>query len=181
MPKLNLTLRAIDRLPAPDPSGKQILHWDTDLKGLAVLCSGTTNAKSYIVQRTLPDGRNRRLTIGAVNEISLDKAKLLAGDILQELRHGRDPKKKIDNPTLKSTLEAYLLALGAMAESAIAGHRRRYGGGASPRYRRSRGISLDRLQMLQGHGMGAIQDDPREATESQRHDPRPARRKDALR
>jgi len=110
MPKLNLTLRAIDKLPAPDPSGKQILHWDTDLKGFAVLCSGTTNAKSYIAQRTLPDGRNRRVTVGAVNEISLDKAKLLAGDILQELRHGRDPKKKIDNPTLKSTLESYLLA-----------------------------------------------------------------------
>lgn len=110
LPRLNLTERAINKLPAPDPSGKQILYWDTDLKGFAVLCSGTTNAKTYIVQRTLPDGRNRRVTVGAVNGLTLDKAKSQAADMLHELRHGNDPKKKVDNPTLKSTLEAYLLA-----------------------------------------------------------------------
>ncbi|MGY2905229.1 tyrosine-type recombinase/integrase [Bradyrhizobium sp. URHC0002] len=110
MPTINMTVRAIERLAAPDPSGKQVLYWDDELKGFAVLCSGVTNAKTYIVQRTLPDGRNRRVTVGAVNELSLDKAKDKAADMLHAMRHGNDPKKKIDNPTLRSTLEAYLLA-----------------------------------------------------------------------
>ena len=37
MPKLKLTARAIERLPAPDPSGKQTLYWDTELRGFGVL------------------------------------------------------------------------------------------------------------------------------------------------
>src|SRR3954447_14771379 len=106
MPKLKLTERAIHKLPAPDPSGKQTLHWDAELKGFAVLCSGTTSAKTYIVQRTLPDGRNRRLTVGPVNTLTLDKASSLAADMLHQLRHGHDPKHKSDNPTLRSTLES---------------------------------------------------------------------------
>src|SRR5579871_6795054 len=114
LPKLKLTESAITKLRAPDPSGKQTLHWDSGHKdaiaGFAVLCSGTTHARTYVVQRTLPDGRNRRVTVGAVNELTLEKARALAADMLHELRHGRDPKKKIDNPMLKSTLETYLTA-----------------------------------------------------------------------
>lgn len=112
MPKLKLTERAIDKLAAPDPSGKQVLYWDTELKGFAVLCSGTTKTKTYIVQRTLSDGRNRRVTVGPVNGLLLVKAEKLAADMLHDLRHGRDPKKKIENPTLRTTLEAYLIAHG---------------------------------------------------------------------
>jgi integrase len=113
MPRVKLTERAIAKLPAPDPKGKPVLHWDRDLKGFAVLCSGVTTAKTYVVQRTLPGGRNRRVTIGAVNELSLEKATELAKDMLHELRHGRDPKaKKGANPTLRETLEAYLIARG---------------------------------------------------------------------
>jgi Arm DNA-binding domain len=100
--KLHLTERTITKLPAPDPSGRQTLYWDSDhknaLAGFAVLCSGATHSKTYIVQRTLPGGRNRRVTVGAVNGLSLEKARELAADILHQLRHGHDPKKKIDNP-----------------------------------------------------------------------------------
>jgi hypothetical protein len=103
--------RARDQqIACPDPSGKQTLHWDSELKGFGVLCSGTTTSRTYIVQRTLPDGRNRRVTIGSVAELDLDKATSLPADVLHDLRHGRDPKKKIDNPTLRSTLDAYLIA-----------------------------------------------------------------------
>jgi integrase len=119
MPKLHLTERAIDKLPAPDPSGKQVLHWDRDLKGFAVLCSGITRTKTYVVQRTLPGGKNRRVTVGAVNELSLEKATSLAADLLHRLRKGDDPKKKIDNPTLKSTLAAYLLARKNLSPASV--------------------------------------------------------------
>ena len=66
MPRQKLTQKVVDRLPAPDPSGQQVLHWDTDLKGFGVLCSGTTTARSFIVQRDLVGGRTRRVTVGAV-------------------------------------------------------------------------------------------------------------------
>ncbi|MBY0429773.1 MAG: hypothetical protein K2Q10_01125 [Rhodospirillales bacterium] len=35
------------------PPGKQVLHWDADLKGFGVLCSGKTAAKTYVVQRDI--------------------------------------------------------------------------------------------------------------------------------
>ena len=61
MPKLNLTERAITQMPAPDPSGKQVLYWDTTLRGFAVLVSGKTNQKTFVAQRDLPNGTTRRL------------------------------------------------------------------------------------------------------------------------
>lgn len=120
MSKLKLTERAIAKLLAPDPSGKQVLHWDTELKGFAVLCSGTTNSKTFVVQRTLKDGRNRRLTVGAVNELTLEKASALAADMLHDLRRGIDPKKKVENPTLRESLQAYLLARRDLRPASVA-------------------------------------------------------------
>src|SRR5665811_725169 len=110
MPKLNLTERAITQMPAPDPSGKQVLYWDTTLRGFAVLVSGKTNQKTFVAQRDLPNGTTRRLTVAAVAELSLEKARKRAADMLDDLRRGIDPKRKIDNPTLRSTLDDYLAA-----------------------------------------------------------------------
>jgi hypothetical protein len=76
-----------------------------ELRGFAVLCSGTTNSKTYVAQRVLSDGRTRRVTVGAVAEITLDKARERAADAL---RRGVDPKEKKENPTLRQTMEDYL-------------------------------------------------------------------------
>jgi integrase len=119
MPKSNLTEREIARMPAPDPSGKQVLHWDTDLKGFAVLCSGTTKAKTYVVQRDLPNGKTRRLTVAAVNETTLDKARKDAADMLLNLRHGVDPKNKDGAATLQATLEKYLFTRRDLSPASI--------------------------------------------------------------
>ena len=108
MPKIKLTEKIIAKLPAPDPSGRQVLHWDTDLHGFGVLCSGKTTSRTYVVQRDLPDGRTRRATIAAVAEVTLDKARLRAADMLYELRRGNDPKKKVENFTLRMALHSYL-------------------------------------------------------------------------
>lgn len=110
MSRIKLTERVIERLAAPDPSGKQVLHWDADLKGFGVLCSGATNSKTYVVQRTLPDGRTRRVTVAAANEMDLAKAREEAAEMLVELRKGRDPKLR--SATLQSTLDAYLKRKG---------------------------------------------------------------------
>ena len=124
MPRLKLTEKAIAKLKAPDPSGRQILHWDTELRGFAVLCSGVSNARTYIAQRDLPNGRARRVTIGAVNEIALAVARTRAADILDDLRRGNDPKAtKKAVATLRSTLESYLAARKDLRPASIRAYR----------------------------------------------------------
>ena len=87
----------IDRARAPDPSGRQKLIWDSELKGFGLLVSGTTNVKSYVAQRTLPDGRTRRLTIGSVTVIDVDRARRKAADLIHEMRTG-DPRRRESLP-----------------------------------------------------------------------------------
>jgi integrase len=110
LPTLKLTATKVEKLPAPDPSGKQTIHWDSELRGFAVLCSGVSNSKTYVAQRDLPSGKARRVTVGAVNEISLDKARERAADILDSLRRGDDPKAKSAVGTLRQVLAQYLAA-----------------------------------------------------------------------
>jgi len=111
---MKLTKAAIEKLKAPHPGGKQVLVWDTELKGFGVLISGKTNARTYVVQRRMPDGRTRRVTVGAVPEFEkVEDARRKAGRLLGELRAGHDPKaekKKAQerNKTLGIWLEAYL-------------------------------------------------------------------------
>jgi integrase len=124
MPQIRLTEKSIAKMKAPDPSGRQVLHWDDTLRGFAVLCSGVSNSKTYIAQRDLPNGRARRVTVGAVNELALDKARDRAADILDDLRRGNDPKKKKTvNATLRATLDAYLAARKDLRPASIKAYR----------------------------------------------------------
>jgi integrase len=108
MPRTKLSQHTVDRLPAPTASGKQEPWWDEDLKGFAVLCSGKTTAKTYIVQRDLPGGKSRRVTIAKTNEMKFADAKDQAREQLLVMRQGKDPKAKPRTGTLQETLEAYL-------------------------------------------------------------------------
>jgi integrase len=111
MPRLRLTERVIARIEAPQPSGKQAIFWDQELKGFGVLASGVSNAKTYIVQRTLPNGISRRVTVAAINETSLTMAREQAAELLLDMRRGNDPKAgRRGAVTLKQTLDAYLEA-----------------------------------------------------------------------
>jgi integrase len=119
MPRIHLTERTIARLKAPDPTGKQTIHWDSTLRGFGVLCSGATNAKSFIVQRDLAPGRSRRMTIAAVAEMPLERARQEAAELLIGMRRGDDPKAKRKAArqeaernalTLRNALDAYLAA-----------------------------------------------------------------------
>jgi integrase len=111
MPRIKLTQRTVDRLPAPDPSGRQVLHFDEDLKGFAVLCSGATNAKSYVVERDLPGGKTRRVTVGPCNVFKLEAARKQAQGVLAQFYAGVDPKQgRRGAATLRQVLEDYLEA-----------------------------------------------------------------------
>jgi integrase len=108
VPTCKLTKTAIEKLKAPDPSGRQVLYWDNSLRGFGVLCSGVTSSKTYIAQRALPDGRTRRVTIAGVAEITVEKARERAAELLVEMRRGVDPKAKKETMTLRAALDAYL-------------------------------------------------------------------------
>jgi len=74
-PSVKLTKPVVARLRAPDPSGKQVLHWDSELRGFGVLCSGTTSGKTYICQRTISRGaRLKRFR----NHLALQRLRPLA-------------------------------------------------------------------------------------------------------
>ena len=92
--KISLTQKRIAALKAPTASGRQELVWDETLRGFGVLLSGKTNARSFIAQRDLPNGRARRVTIGGVAEMSLEQARGEAADAIHALRQGKDPKAR---------------------------------------------------------------------------------------
>jgi integrase len=124
MPNEKLTERAVARLRAPDPSGKQVIYWDTELRGFGVLVSGVTKSKTYIAQRRLPNGRQRRVTIEATNALRLEKAREEAQDRLHDLRVGNDPKSaRRAGSTLRQTLDDFLAARKTLREKSRDGYR----------------------------------------------------------
>src|SRR5215471_6560559 len=110
MAKLKLTERAVAQLPAPTPTGKQALHWDTELKGFRLLCSGVSGKKSYVVQREL-NGKTRRVTVAPANVLALKEARQRAQAMLAEFVRGVDPKaKQPATMTLRAAHAAYVAA-----------------------------------------------------------------------
>jgi integrase len=95
MPSIDFNKRVIDRLPAPDPSGKQVLYFDKGQRGFGVLVSGTTATKTFIVQRKIKGSQNaRRISIDRTDVITLDVARERAIKLLAELGAGIDPREE---------------------------------------------------------------------------------------
>jgi integrase len=112
MPTMRMTKRDIEKLPAPDPSGKQRLFWaaGNDHPGLGILVSGTTPAKSWVVQAKLPKtGVARRVTLAPVSVLTVEEAWEKARPVLADIHAGVDPKAKKHKPaTVREALEEYL-------------------------------------------------------------------------
>jgi integrase len=124
VPTIRLTEKSIAKLEAPDPRGAQTIHWDSELKGFGVLCSGATNAKSYVVQHLLPGGRTRRVTIARTNVIKLDDATKRAKELLAAFYRGIDPKAgRRGVATLRSALTEYLEARTDLRPRSADGYR----------------------------------------------------------
>jgi integrase len=107
---MKLTEAAVRRLPAPDPSGKQRLYWADEPKGFGVLCSGVSNARSFILQRAV-NGKTRRITIAPVVGVAgeLEAARAKARQKLADFFYrGIDPKDEVAAGTLRIALEVYL-------------------------------------------------------------------------
>jgi integrase len=125
-----LTKAVIERIEAPDPSGRQMITWDAELKGFGVLSSGVTTAKTYIAQRRLPDGKTRRLTVGGVGEFTkVQDARRKAGTLLAGLRDGKDPKAErkraaARDRTLRAWVDLYLAARKSLSPRSIEEYKR---------------------------------------------------------
>lgn len=129
--KLKLTGKAvIDRLPAPDPSGKPRIYWDQDLKGFGVLCSGKSSTKSYIAQGAIR-GVTVRCTIARVAAWEADghtvkEARKAAAKKLLSIADGVNPKTKpaeTRNWTLQRALDEYLIARPNLSPNSRAHYR----------------------------------------------------------
>jgi integrase len=113
-----LTKRIVAQLAAPDPSGKQQLHWCGELRGFFVRVSGTTADKTYGVFGRV-NGRQRFVRIGATSVLDLDDARERAKQIIGNFYVGIDPKivaaeqrkkEAVREVTLRTALDNYLTA-----------------------------------------------------------------------
>lgn len=106
--RMKLTQRAISAITCPDPSGKQQLYWDTELKGFGVLVSGVSDAKTYVVKGSI-GGRSVRRKVGRTVLLTVASARERAKEMLLGLRAGRDPMVRRD-ATVQAALDQYLQA-----------------------------------------------------------------------
>lgn len=108
MPNLKLTKRAVE---AVEPGAKDIILWDTDLKGFG--CKITPKGKRvYFAYYRTRNGVQRRPTIGAHGTVACEQAREIARQWLAEAAAGGDPsahrKAKRATPTMTEFAERYL-------------------------------------------------------------------------
>ncbi|MCW2315101.1 integrase [Rhodoblastus acidophilus] len=87
MPKI--TKRVVDGLH-PDPSGRDVFTWDSELKGFGIRMK-PTGAASYLIQYRTPQGATRRLAFDKVGVPTPDQARDRARQLLAEVSNGADP------------------------------------------------------------------------------------------
>lgn len=90
MPTAKLTKRAIE---AQVPGKKDIILWDTELKGFG--CKVTPNGRrSYFLYYRNASGSQRRPAIGAHGKITAEQARKIAQEWLNEVSKGNDPSRE---------------------------------------------------------------------------------------
>ncbi len=109
MRKLKLTKSVIDRLPFAE-KGKQVDHWDSELKGFGVRVSAT--AKTFFAMKRVK-GKLTRVTLDKYGIITASEAREKAIRALAELGSGVDvnrekAKDRIRGITLEKAANLYL-------------------------------------------------------------------------
>ncbi len=109
MPKLKLTITAVDKLPFAS-KGKQVDYWDTELKGFA--CRVSASSKTYIVMKRV-NGKQTRVNLGKHGVIKSDRARIKAISTLAQLNEGIDVNRekaraRVRGNTLEGVFDSYL-------------------------------------------------------------------------
>ena len=87
MPKATLTTKtAVDEIPHPETG--QLVYWDTELTGFGVLAGA--RQKTFVLERRI-NGKSRRVTLGRVGQITLQKARQDAQQLIGEMVGGTNP------------------------------------------------------------------------------------------
>jgi integrase len=87
--KINFTKAALDTLPLPQ-AGKRATYSDAKAPGLQlrVSCSG---AKTFCVFRRVKHGNPERVTLGRYPQLSIERARAIAGEVAVEIAKGGNP------------------------------------------------------------------------------------------
>ena len=90
MPKATLTTKtAVDEIPHPEKG--QLVYWDTELTGFGVLAGA--RQKTFVLERRI-NGKPRRVTLGRVGQITVQKASQDAEQLLGDMVGGIDPVER---------------------------------------------------------------------------------------
>jgi integrase len=111
MKRIKISKATVDRLPFAE-KGKQIDHFDTELKGFG--CRVSATAKTYFVLKRI-NGRLTRVTLGRHGIKTADQARKDAIDTLSDLGKGIDVNKEKARArekgiTVAEVLERYFIA-----------------------------------------------------------------------
>lgn len=87
--RLKLTNTSVDQRCRRPADRRQVIYWDTELRGFGVRVGQAT--KTYIVQRDLPGGRTRRVTIGRHGPWTAEQARKHARELVVKMDKGEDP------------------------------------------------------------------------------------------
>lgn len=87
MPKI--TKKIVDALE-PSNDQKDVLIWDSEIKGFGVRVM-PSGSKSYIIKYRTVEGRQRKMVIGKVGVLTTEQARALAREKLVEALKGKDP------------------------------------------------------------------------------------------
>ncbi|WP_448187905.1 tyrosine-type recombinase/integrase [Azospirillum sp. sgz301742] len=101
MPKVKLTQKAVENAKPPQP-GQRLELFDVTLPGFG-LRVGDANKTWFVFYRF--GGKQKRHTLGHFPDLSLSKARELAGDALDAVRDGTDPaaeKQKVKETARKA-------------------------------------------------------------------------------
>lgn len=108
---MKLTKTVIDGLPAPEHGQK--LYWDDKQPGFGVRIT-PTGYKAYVFQRRI-HGRNRRIRIAPVGDLTVEQARKQAAKLAGAIADNRDPvaerrRHRLKSVTLRAALADYLAA-----------------------------------------------------------------------
>jgi hypothetical protein len=88
------------------PGEKEVLIWDSDLKGFGVRIK-PSGSRSYLIQYRNEFGRSRRLTLGPHGRLTAEEARRLAREKLLTAIQGRDPAEERAEKRAVSTLSVF--------------------------------------------------------------------------
>ncbi|MCW0047571.1 Arm DNA-binding domain-containing protein [Brevundimonas sp. BT-123] len=121
MPKIRFSASSLEHALAQDASGASTkVVWDTETRGLGFYANRQRSGSFFVQFRV--GGRQRKVTLGRLNELTVPEARKAANEIMVAARQGRDVIREqrqthVATLTLGAAFEEYHAALKRRAVS----------------------------------------------------------------